>query len=193
MNILSDSQRISLLAIPSHQLGRDRASKAPKIDRFYRLIFSILAIVFLHNICKSQITNQLAFERELCRVIETRGLPVDSIAGFGYDSLWSRIHQTPGVKRYLSIEDPAVEFKKLQSGDFGRRITTVVSFVDSTEMALPIDFQDTVAAKDFRMVRRSAPVALRGTDPRWTIKYLLPAGLIGTGIAGIISLFYLRS
>lgn len=126
-------------------------------------------------------------------MIVSKGRPIDSLAGFEVDSLRFKIRFTPSAKRYMTIEEPNVDYTKIDAGKYRRTITSVVSFVDTTEMSLPIHFQDTIRREDLRTVRKSAPLPLRGTDPRWVVKYLAPAALIGTGIAGIISLFYFRS
>lgn len=178
--------------MPSYQTSGDRASNRLKISRFFMLIFSILGILNGPIFCNAQITNTLAFEQSVLQVIATKGRPVDSICGFEGDSLWPKIRLTPQSKRHLSIEEPSVAYQKIEAG-YRRSITTVLSFIDSTEVAFPVLYEDTIARKDLRTVRKSAPLALRGSDPRWAVKYLVPAALIGTGIAGIISLFYLRS
>lgn len=150
-------------------------------------------MMVLVNFAKAQKTNTLAFEDALLDVWRLRALPVDSVTGFLTDRLVVEIHLTPGSKRKLLIEEPAVQITSLKQGRYLRKITSLISLVDSNEVGYPVNFQDTLSHADLGKVRKSQVPELRGVDPRWPAKYLAPVLLIGTGIAVIISLFYLRS
>ncbi len=164
-----------------------------KFCRFLLLIFSVLQMTIFVNDCKSQITNELAFQAMLLDFIAKKPLKADTVSGFVTPDLLAKIVTHPGSHRRLDIEEPVVEFSHLQNKMFERNITSLVSYIDSGEVSFPLRFTDTIPRKDLAAVRKSQFLALRGTNPRWTAKYLLPVVLIGTGIAGIISLFYLRS
>jgi hypothetical protein len=164
-----------------------------KFSRFFALIFSVLHVMIWVNTCKAQISNELAFDQLISDFVTQKGSDVDTLAGFVTEGLKGKIVLNPRFDRALLIEEPNIEFKKMRDRKFLRSISTVVSYKDSIEISFPIQYQDTIFAKDLRAIRKSSHLELRGSNPRWTSKYLLPIALIGTGIAVIISLFYLRS
>ena len=56
-----------------------------------------------------------------------------------------------------------------------------------------VDDRRVMTKAQLRQVRKSRYAELRGNDPRWTVRILVPAAIIVSGITGIISLFYTRS
>jgi hypothetical protein len=191
--VLGRFEHIFALAIRSQATLADRASKRLKISHFYRLIFSVLASVIFVGLSNAQKTNTLAFEDAALQILRARPLPIDSLEGFMTDRLRAEIGLSAGAQRRLAIESPTVDYIRLKKGCYLRKITSMLSYVDSSEVGYPLLYQDTIAQADLGRVRKSQDVALRGIDPRWPAKYLMPTLLIGTGIAVIISLFYLRS
>lgn len=118
---------------------------------------------------------------------------IDSLQGFATENLRQQIVLTAGAPTNLLIDAPRIEFEKIGKGSYQRTVEATLNFQDSTEHGFQMIARDTLSRNHLAMVRKSRESALRGEDPRWTRKYLAPAVLIGTGIAGIISLFYLRS
>jgi hypothetical protein len=190
---LSDLEKRSPHLIPIHQPIGDRASKRLKMGRFCTLIFSTLTIQFSCSFSKAQISNELVFERLVTHSVIAQGHPIDSVKGFVTDVLNAQILRTPSAAKDLIIEPPTVEFTRLGKGMWERSVATIVNYQDSMEHSYSLAFKDTLTAKEIKVVRKTRYPELRGKNPRFTSKYLGPALLIGTAIAGIISLFYLRS
>ena len=191
--VLVRSERISSLPNGSYQLVGDRAAQRTKIFGILTLIFSVLHVILSANVVKSQISNELAFDTMILEKLHQKSIPVDTLTGFVSGQLRSKIQLTDGAKRSLSIEEPTVVYNRVNRSTVSRRLTSVLTFRDSTEIGFQIIYQDSIPVRDLRQVRKSVDPLLRGVDPRWTAKYLGPVLLIGTGIAVIISLFYLRS
>lgn len=191
--VLVRSERISSLPKPSYQTIGDRALKSTKFFTFLTLIFSLLQVLLSANSVKCQINNELAFNTMILQKLAQKSIPIDTLSGFVPDELRSAVALTNGARRCLTIEEPSVEYSKIDKATLLRRLTTVLTFRDSIEIGFPLVFQDSIPMKDLRRLRKSDEPALRGVDPRWAAKYLGPVLLIGTGIAVIISLFYLRS
>ena len=191
--VLVRSERISSLPNGSYQLVDDRAAQRTKIFGFLTLIFSVLHVILSANVVKSQISNELAFDTMILEKLHQKSIPVDTLTGFVSGQLRSKIQLTDGAKRSLSIEEPTVVYNRVNRSTVSRRLTSVLTFRDSTEIGFQVIYQDSIPVGDLRRVRKSVDPLLRGMDPRWTAKYLGPVLLIGTGIAVIISLFYLRS
>ena len=179
--------------IQSYQALADLVSKSLKIGRFYLLSINVLAIIFCVGFSKAQITNELAFESLVTNAVKKNGQPIDSISGFYAKEFSASISNGKKGGQNLFVEVPLLNFERLSKGRFKRRLETVVSFGDSTAQSLQLIYQDTLDGKQLSAVRKTAYPELRGESPRPTAKYLGPALLIGTAIAGIILLFYLRS
>jgi hypothetical protein len=193
LSILRSIARVSSVSIPSYQHAGDRALQRMKIQPFWILILSTLQSLIVVNSVKSQISNELAFETSVLRMIGQKAPSIDSLSGFLTERLRTEILLTDPSNRQLFIETPSVVFAPLGHRKFERTISTVLTLTDTIEVSFPLVYLDTVAKSQLRAVRRSRLIELRGADPRWPQKYLLPVALIGTGIAGIILLFYIRS
>jgi hypothetical protein len=177
----------------SHQTKCDRRLKWLKISRLILLIISSLTTAFLPKFCNSQVSNQLAFEELVLHRIAKSGYKIDSLNGFATEKLREEILLDSSVNRSLSIEEPTIIFQPVGNRKFVRNIETVLNFRDTAEVGILISFKDTVDSKLLPSLRKSKYPELRGDSPRVISKYIGPALLIGTGIAGIILLFYLRS
>lgn len=177
----------------SHQTKFDRRLKWLKISRPIFLIVSCLTTSFLPKFCNSQVSNQLAFEELVLHQIAKSDYKIDSLNGFATEKLRQEILLDASVNRSLSIEEPTIIFQPVGNRKFVRNIETVLNFRDTAEVGILISFKDTVDSKLLPSLRKSKYPAMRGDSPRVISKYIGPALLIGTGIAGIILLFYLRS
>jgi hypothetical protein len=191
--IFSRSERKFSFSIRTYRKVADRGSECLKISRLFSLIISILAIQYFLNYSKSQITNELVFEGQVLKAVADHPFLIDSLKGFFTDNLRSQVVLSDSGTNDLIIEIPTVEFKRLGKNSFERSLETILNFQDSTEHSFMFMHRDTLDGKSLTAVRKSRYPELQGRNPRFASKYLGPAVLIGTAIAGIISLFYLRS
>ena len=99
----------------------------------------------------------------------------------------------PASKKSLKISAPTIEYKNLKDSEFERTISVDLLYKDSTETFQGLTKVDTLQRSDIKEARDVEEKELRGTDPRFIRKFLIPIAGIGSGIAGIISLFYIRS
>jgi len=171
----------------------DRASKSLKMSHFLLLIINVLTYSFGSSFSKAQITNQLEFETLVTNAVRKNGQPIDSILGFYASQLLASVSHGQKGGQDLIVEIPIVNFQRVSKGMYERRLEVVINFRDSTEQSLQLIFQDTLVGNKLSAVRKSRYPELRGQSPRPAAKYIGPALLIGTAIAGIILLFYLRS
>lgn len=125
--------------------------------------------------------------------IQKQARPIDSLKGFLTENLEAKIKVDSAADCDLIIETPSLSFVSIGKKRFVRKLETIINFQDSTEHGLILSYNDTLDAKALSKVRKSKYPELRGENPRVVGKYLGPALLIGTAIAGIILLFYLRS
>ncbi len=181
------------MLMQSYQRCADRALNRLKMRRFFLLIFSTLALLFFGEVCKAQVTNQLVFERLVLQSLAASGRSIDSLKGFVTKEMEDKIvqHVTDGCD--LQVEAPTIVFSRVGKRSFARSLETVLTYQDSIEVGAQVLYRDTLDVRLLSKVRKSPYPELRGQSPRPVAKYLAPALLIGTGIAGIILLFYLRS
>lgn len=186
-------EELKLFLIESHQLRCDRRFKSSFRRSFFILIFSILAFLTYPKYTNSQKINELAFEDMVANFVASHPKNIDSISGFTTKGLLQRIHLFPKAEFDLNLDPPVVDFELLKKGQYLRKISTVITYLDSTSHEYALTYTDTISASAISKVRKSNYDELCGPNPKWAAKYLLPIGMIGTGIAGIISLFYFRS
>lgn len=177
----------------SYQRFADRASNRLKMSQNLLLIVSVLGFCFLGNFCNAQVTNQLVFERLVLQSVAASGCSIDSLTGFLTTELEGKIIHDVTDGWDLQVESPTIDFTRIDKRRFARVVESVLIYKDSIEIGAQVLFRDTVEVAQLSKVRKSSYPELRGQNPRATAKFLAPALLIGTGIAGIILLFYLRS
>lgn len=160
---------------------------------FSVLIISGLALSFTPNICKSQKTNELCFNELVGNFLANDAREFAGVSGFRTSGLEKYLDSTESAPYRLRIEAPQVNYEKLKGSQFAREVSAELTFVDSTDHLTVLTFRDTIQRREISATRKTKFSELKGTDPRWLPKYLLPAAFIGVGITGIISLFYIRS
>ena len=176
-----------------------RRGDRPFKELFFRqrkhLIMSLLLLSVLPQFCKSQISNELAFDSLFIGHLNSNSQKIGKFTGFMAERWNAEKKTSPDSNQVLHTDPPMVEFEKLVDGNFRRTLQVDLRFdQDSTAVQnFALSLVDTIAARDFKKIRQSKWPALRGEDPRWSRKFLLPFGGIAGGIAGIISLFYIRS
>lgn len=185
--------RLSLLGRTSPYPKGDIAFKARFCGPLYLLIISALLIQFFPNSAKAQKTNELCFEELVANFLVSDPRKYSGVKGFRTAGLASQLDSVADAPFYLRIDPPLVNYENLKGPYFAREVSADVVFVDSTDHLSTLTWRDTLHRRDLSAVRKTDHPVLKGTDPRWRSKVLAPAVLIGAGIAGIISLFYIRS
>ena len=96
-------------------------------------------------------------------------------------------------KYILELESVTLDYAPLEAPYFQRSITVDLILKDTSEHRYGLNRLDTLHKSEISQSRKTAYRFLRGEDPRWTARLLWPGLGVGTGIATIVSLFYLRS
>lgn len=186
-------ERIFPRLIQTHMTIGESASNRLKIERFFILIISTLLFTFSPIFSKSQISNQLVYETLVKQLVADHHRPFDSLLGVVTLGLDSALKKESSANCNLQVGPPRISWRKVGKRSYSREIEATILYTDSIGGEFLAVKSDTLAGRDIRKVRKSDLPELRGDDPRIVSKYIGPAALIGTLIAGIISLFYLRS
>lgn len=142
---------------------------------------------------KSQISNRLALDSMIIGHFHKDTISIGKMTGFLEEDYRAYKSIQTGDSTRLTIEEPSITYTKLEDSRFERRIAIDLVYEDSAEIRVPLLMTDTLRRQDISASRKVEPRSLRGQDPRFSRKFLYPAIGIGGGIAGIISLFYIRS
>jgi hypothetical protein len=163
-------------------------------NRFFSLIISVLVAIVTTNEAKSQITNELYFDAEIRAHLEKTKSNFGILGGFLTDQSKSLVQLDTASRLTFFVEIAALEFEKLEEG-YQRTFQLVMEhrLADSAVASFSQQLKDTVAKSALRQVRKTPYSELKGNDPRWAVRVLVPVAIIATGITGIISLFYIRS
>ena len=93
----------------------------------------------------------------------------------------------------LQVFLPDLSYTREKRGVYVRKMDLSINRKDSVTVSRTLAYQDTLNRKQLRHIIRNSPEELQGDNPtRWG-KWIGPTVLISTSIAGIVSLFFLRS
>lgn len=173
--------------------GRDNRFKDDFWRPVYLLIISTLWTTNFALYAKAQKTNELCFEELMGNFLASDSRKYSAVIGFRTPGLNGVVDSTLGVPLSLRIDPPQVSFEKIDREKYTREVLVDVVFIDSTEQLRSLVWRDTIGRRDIGKVRRTKYPELKGTDPRWAARFLAPGIMLGAGIAGILSLFYIRS
>jgi len=93
----------------------------------------------------------------------------------------------------LIVEDVSCLYKRLEDGQFERRIEILYMTQTPVKEHTSIGYVDTLNRKAIREIVQVSPKPIKGENPSRLRKYLIPIATIGGSIMGIVSLFYIRS
>jgi hypothetical protein len=172
----------------------DRVLKRVKFNRFFLLIVNVLGLLLIAISSKAQITNELYFDSAITAHLSKSQTKFGSVGGFLTDHTRSLVKVDSTLQLQFFAEVSRLEFEKVEGG-YARTFQLVLEhrLGDSAVASFAQQLLDTVPRAQLRQVRKTRYVELRGNDPRWTVRILMPTAIIVSGITGIISLFYIRS
>lgn len=164
-----------------------------KRDNYFKLLIFSILILFLFPFSFAQETNEQKFHGLILDWIEFHPGKFNALEGFTTPYLESKLIPDTSADQLLFIREPEIEFLKAGKGNYLREIKVTLIYRDSTDHDYELANRDTVPRGMISHVRKTRIRPLRGADPRWTKKYLLPGLGIASGITTVITLFYLRS
>ena len=191
--IFAASSEKTVLTEGSLRRHRDRVLNRLKMGMFIMLIFSVLETTFFVKMAKAQISNELCFQDLTLKFLRSQTKDFRDVTGFTTTGLLENIVPVKSSPYTLEIGVPDVMYERLPGKRFLRTMEMNLIFRDSSEHEYNVIQTDTLRRKEIRQARKTKYAELRGEDPRFVPKYLVPALMIGAGISGIISLFYIRS
>lgn len=158
------------------------------------MIVTVLAGLLSLNLLNAQITNELYFDNTIKAHLEKTKPKFGKIDGFLTEHSQAQITLDTSLPLQFFVEVSRLEFEKIETG-YQRTLQLVMEhrLGDSAVGSYAQQLVDTLPKANLRAVRKTHYPELRGNDPRWTVRVLLPAAIIVSGITGIISLFYIRS
>ena len=159
------------------------------------LMLSTLLFLGFFRPLFGQESNSDMYQRLLGIHFSRQGNVFCETRGYAFDGLEALVKIDSLAKKALVLVEPDVRFSKLADGRVLRQLDA--GFQHMIADSLSGEFaelgMDTLDMAGFRQVRKGTDAALRGNDPRFWSRTLVPAGFVVAGITGIISLFYIRS
>ena len=96
-----------------------------------------------------------------------------------------------GTKIEFYLEE--IRYEPLGKGNFARFLQGSVNLVDSVERPQEWTFSDTLTGKELKGVRKTKVEQLKGKNPRFLGKIIVPLVAISASVGAVIALFYVRS
>jgi hypothetical protein len=162
------------------------------VNTFILLIITGLLSTFSTKTVNGQISNELAYDSLI--------LSKSHLFGPGFRFVTGTI--TPRLERGLRIDTagangveflPDIKWNPLKGKKMERILEVKMIFSDSLHTEIALMQKDTLQNSQIRLARKTHFRELRGDNPRFVPRILIPAATIVTGVVVIISLFYVRS
>lgn len=183
------------LAITQAGSRGDRRFCGTFFQKSKALVLSTLLFLGFFRPLLGQESNSDMYQRLLGIHFSRQGNVFCETRGYAFDGLEALVKIDSLTKKALVLVEPDVRFSKLADGRVLRQLDA--GFQHMIADSLCGEFaelgMDTLGMAGFRQVRKGTDAALRGNDPRFWSRTLVPAGFVVAGITGIISLFYIRS
>ena len=159
--------------------------------QWIRGVIGLLAI--LPHMSLAQSTNPQIYQQLLQQYLDDHPGPYRKISGQLLTNYFPPYTTDTTTARTLQVFSPELTYERLSKGIYRRNMHISINQKDSTTRSETVVFQDTLNRKQLRYVLKNSPDSLRGDNPtRWG-KWVGPTTLIATSVAGIVSLFFLRS
>jgi hypothetical protein len=111
------------------------------------------------------------------------------IKDFSSENQLSKIKSDPHIK----IGSPDISYNKLKNKQFTRSIEVSVEIKDSVRRSEVLAYSDTLSLRQLKQIQKASPKDLRAELPTTYARTLRPLAIVTASIAGVISLFYIRS
>lgn len=169
-------------------------SNSKTASNFYKfLVTTIITFFICMNSAIAQDKNEQVFHTLVKNWDEMYSGSFNSIEGFTTPYLLTILQTDSSALKKLFIREPEVEYSKTGKKEYLRSLSVTLIYRDSTDQEFELTHQDTIASGMISFIRKTKYFPLKGNDPRWTKKFLLPVIGIASGITTIVTLFYLRS
>lgn len=168
------------------------ANVTHSVSTIILLIITTLLSTISTKTVKAQISNELAYDSLI--------LGKTPLFGPGFRFVTGTV--TPRLERGLRVDtsaengvelSPEVKWRPLKGDSIERSIAVKLIFSDSLHTEILLEQKDTLLNQDLRLARKTRYKVLKGDNPRFVPRVVVPGATILTGVIAIISLFYVRS
>lgn len=160
--------------------------------RCFSLILFLL-IIWGKSHVKAQKHNGEIYQSLIQGFFEKEGNTVGEVEGNLVKNWFPTVVIDSSLVQKLIIGGVDISYKKHQAGNYERTVSMQLTLQDSVMRAFPLSYKDTLSLPQIRQIRRKSPLSLRGDLPTATARLVKPFVVVGLSVAGIVSLFYLRS
>lgn len=156
------------------------------------IISSLFTFIYCQN-AKAQISNELAFDSMVVGYCQGKADELSKVTGFLTEGLTEKLKSKLKGEDSLKIEQPEIEFKKLDGDEIERKIEVNLMVDQETGEMENLVYRDTLDRKSLRKIRSTKYPELKGEHPGTFRRFVLPSIALAAGVGTIVSLFYIRS
>ena len=159
------------------------------------ITYLLLLIFGSSGIVVSQNSNQRCVDSLIVEGLQGLHRPVGKLDGYAVNRILNSVRSgiRPGLDVVVDI--PSVRFSKVKPGRFLRSVDVCLDTFseDFGPGRFCLNHQDTLSGRQLKLVRKNCDSESKGESPRGFVKHGIPVFGLGSGVAGIIALFYTRS
>lgn len=115
------------------------------------------------------------------------------ISGQVLDMYFPDYEPDTNSQKRLVVLNPQVQYELLADKRIKRSLEVPYNVRDSVSQSLRLLAQDTLSQEAFKRIHRQSRDVLRGESPTIAARWIRPVALLTLSVAGILSLFYIRS
>jgi hypothetical protein len=160
----------------------------------HKLLIVITLNLFSGAAFAQSIQNEKLYSQLICGFLKESHESFSSSTGLVTHEIDTCLKIDSLAKRFLVISIPKWTITRISKTHVSRLLLVQVEMRDSLSGIMKeLTHCDTIPIKNLRTVRKTEHGLLRTEDPRFLQRAALPFLLVFAGVAGIITLFYLRS
>ena len=159
--------------------------------------FWIVLILIVPNFFLSaQLTNEEVYTAQTLEIALplARENPIKSLSGTLTSAHREKIPVDTTVHgKELAFYLEEIRYKSLGNGKFARYLQGSVNLADTTEQVFEFTYSDTLSRREVARSRKAKINQLKGDNPLFVNKVMVPFAAVAVGVGTIFALFYIRT
>ncbi|MDB4286121.1 hypothetical protein N9933_02355 [bacterium] len=167
-----------------------------QVARFRHLLLALLCALGISVVNLSTVTAQPhngEVYKNLIQNFFTETEPSNTKIDERYEAWIPKYQIDSSRNETVRIGGPDISYNKLKNKQFTRMVQVSVEIKDSVQRSEVLVYSDTLSIQELKEVQKGSPPDFRSELPTTYSKTLRPLAIVTASIAGVISLFYIRS
>ena len=154
----------------------------------------VFFLLFPSTYLFAQISNEAAYRQLLSQFFEKEVGPINSFEGtFVGDWVPKVIFDPSKSSTKVIMGELEINYERIEAQQFKREVIIPMNIQDSTFRSEMLTYTDSLSIEQIREIRKASTAPFKGDAPGRLATLVRPITFVIGSIAGLISLFYIRS